>query len=586
MVVFAAMIFIIGLIFTRMGSSSGQAFFEAGGETPWWINGLSLFISYFSAGTFVVWGSIAYKQGLVANGIQLTMAVSGLITALFIAGKWKRTGAKTAAEFIGRRFNSKTLQFYTYLILLLSLFNTGTVLYPVGKMVSAATPLSLNACIVLIGIIIVLYTAAGGLWAVLVTDVVQFIVLLAAVLIVVPAAFKEAGGVSGFTAKAPPDFFHFFSKDYTFEFMLAFIVYQTVYIGGNWSYVQRYTSVASERHAKKVAYLFAGLYLVSPFIWMLPPMIYRTINPHLTGLEPENAYMLLCQKVLPAGLIGLVLSGMISATSSKANTTINLAATVFARDVYFHLLRPTASEKEQILAGRLFTLLFGAGTILVAIVIPSAGGIVEVVLSIASIAGSALFAPIIWSLYSSRQTAMSVVTVTTVSLVVNLFFKFFAPVLMGLRLDRTMETVFGVGLPMLMLGGFEWWYAARGRRVGIEGVVGVEGTVGVDGPVRDEGAVRGDRSVRTGAPVRVESDKEVFPSAHAAAQAQNKFGVTVIAWAVGFTGAGILLLGVIAKGQAVVCWVGVGIMALSVYIGRLARKYDRAPAGEGTSGQG
>src|SRR6186713_606314 len=103
MVVFAVMIFAIGLIFTRVGSKSGQAFFEAGGETPWWINGLSLFISYFSAGTFVVWGSIAYKHGLVANAIQLTMAVSGLLTALFIAGKWKKTGARTAAEFIGRR---------------------------------------------------------------------------------------------------------------------------------------------------------------------------------------------------------------------------------------------------------------------------------------------------------------------------------------------------------------------------------------------------------------------------------------------------------------------------------------------------
>src|SRR5882757_398666 len=296
MVVFASMIFVIGLVFTRVGSKSGQAFFEAGGETPWWINGLSLFISYFSAGTFVVWGSIAYKHGLVANAIQLTMAVSGLLTALFIAGKWKKTGAKTAAEFIGRRFNTATQQFYTYLILLLSLFNTGAVLYPVGKMVSAATPLSLNACIVIIGIIILLYTAAGGLWAVLVTDVVQFVVLLAAVLIVVPAAFKEVHGVHGFVDKAPPDFFHFFSGEYTLGFMLAFIVYQTVYIGGNWSYVQRYTSVATERNAKKVAWLFAGLYLISPFIWMLPPMIYRIIKPDLQGLEPENAYMLLCQR--------------------------------------------------------------------------------------------------------------------------------------------------------------------------------------------------------------------------------------------------------------------------------------------------
>ncbi len=149
--------------------------------------------------------------------------------------------------------------------------------------------------------------------------------------------------------------------------MLAFIGYQTVYIGGNWSYVQRYTSVSNERSARKVAYLFAFLYALSPLVWMLPPMVYRIINPDLAGLEPEGAYMMLCQRVLPAGLIGLVLSGMISATSSKANTTINLSATVFAQDVYRSVFRPKASEKEQILVARLFTLLFGAGTIGVAL---------------------------------------------------------------------------------------------------------------------------------------------------------------------------------------------------------------------------
>lgn len=533
MVVFAVMIFVIGLVFTRAGSKNGQAFFEAGGETPWWINGLSLFISYFSAGTFVVWGSIAYKQGLVANTIQLTMAVSGILTALFIAGKWKKTGARTAAEFIGRRFNTATQQFYTYLILLLSLFNTGAVLYPVGKMVSAATPLSLNMCIIIIGVIIVLYTAAGGLWAVLVTDVVQFVVLLAAVLIVVPAALKEAGGIKGFTDNAPPDLFHFFSQDYTLGFMLAFIIYQTVYIGGNWSYVQRYTSVATERNAKKVAYLFGGLYLVSPIIWMLPPMIFRVIHPGLTGLQPENAYMLLCQRVLPAGLIGLVLSGMISATSSKANTTINLAATVFAKDVYLKLLRPAASEREQIFVGRLFTLVFGICTILVAMVIPQAGGIVEVVLSIASIAGSALFAPIIWSLYSRRQTAFSVVIVTIVSLGINLFFKFISPWLLGFKLNRTWETVLGVGIPLILLMVFE--LMLRGEWQPSQEVS--------SGPLEKE--------------------------AHKEAARQNKFGVAVIGWAIGFTGAGILLLGILSSGGSVVCWVGAGVVLSGLYILRI-----------------
>ncbi|WP_121201823.1 sodium:solute symporter family protein [Mucilaginibacter gracilis] len=550
MSVFAVLIFGIGLTFTRAGSKNGQAFFEAGGETPWWINGLSLFISYFSAGTFVVWGSIAYKFGLVSNMIQLTMAISGLLVAIFIAGKWKKTKVKTAAEYIGKRFGPGSKQFYTYLILALSLFTTASVLYPVGKMVQVSTPFDLNSCIIGIGLIIVLYTAAGGLWAVLVTDVVQFVILSASVVIVIPIAFTQIGGVHNLIDKAPADFFKPFNADYTFGFMLAFIVYQTVYIGGNWSYVQRYTSVATERNAKKVAWIFTGLYLISPLIWMLPPMIYRIINPNLHGLEPEGAYMMLCQRVMPAGLIGLVLAGMISATSSKANTTINLAATVFATDLYKNLMRPKASEKEVILIARLFTLLFGIGTIIFAILIPRAGGIVEVVLSIASIAGGALFAPIVWSLFSRYQTSLSVIMATIISLLINLFFKVISPVALQIKFNRTVETMLGVGLPILILGLFEIYYRNKGQIA--YGALLIEQEILADDAVAESA------------------------THHKEAERQNIFGISVIGISIGVVGFGIMVLGYIApKYSAIVVTVGAVIFISSYFIWRLSKNRQR-----------
>jgi len=536
MAIFALLIFAIGLTFTRVGSKSGQAFFEAGGATPWWINGLSLFISYFSAGTFVVWGSIAYKSGLVANMIQLTMAISGLLVAKFIAAKWKRTGAMTAADYLGTRFGTKTQQFYTYLILLLSLFATAAVLYPVGKMVHVATPFSLNTCIIVIGVIIVLYTAAGGLWAVLVTDVVQFVILTASVLIVIPIAFKEIGGPANLFTKAPPGFFEPFNSDYTFEFMLAFIVYQMFYIGGNWSYVQRYTSVSNVKESKKVAYLFTILYFISPVIWMIPPMIYRIINPNLQGLEPEGAYMMLCQKVLPAGLIGLVLAGMISATSSKANTTINLVATVFANDIYKALIRPKATEKEMILMARIFTIIFGAATIVVAILIPRAGGVVEVVLSTASIAGGALFGPIIWSLYTRRQTSMSLVTISIASLLVSLFFKVITPSLFDFKFSRTIETIVGVGLPVLLLAITECYFMMNQ----------------LNGP---------DFMLATETEVE---QKQISESA--SALKQNVFGIKVIAISMMVIATGIITLGLLAElFSGIVIGVG-GVIAVAAII--------------------
>ena len=512
MAVFAALILAIGMAFTRMGSKNSQSFFEAGGETPWWINGLSLFISYFSAGTFVVWGSIAYKAGFVANGIQLTMVFGGLLVAWFIAKKWKRTGALTAAEYIGKRFNTPTQQFYTFLIMLHGLFTTASVLYPVGKMVQVASPLSLEACIIIIGGIIVLYTSAGGLWAVLVTDVVQFVILTCAVLIVIPMAFTEINGVSGFVQNAPQGFFNFTNDDFPIGFLLAFMLYQTAYIGGNWAYVQRYTSVSSEKNAQKVAYLFTGLYFISPFIWMLPPMIYRIINPNLVGLEPEGAYMMLCQKILPAGLIGLVLAGMISATASKANTTINLVATVFANDVYTKI-QPEASEKTLILVARIFTVFFGGLTIWIAILVPKVGGIVEMVLSTASIAGGALFVPIIWSLYSKRPTASTVVTASLTGLIISLFLKIGAPSVLGFKLSRTMETALGVGLPLLVMVLFELYYYFNQKTANFS--------------------------------LESLQNRESSHN-HDDADEQNRFGVKVILSSITFVGFGIALLGCFA----------------------------------------
>ncbi len=302
MSVFAVLMVIIGLIFTVQSSKSSKSFFEAGGQTPWWINGLSLFISYFSAATFVVWGSIAYKYGLVANAIQFTMCLSGLVTALFIASRWKKTGATTAAEYLGNRFGKPAKQYFSYMVLLYSLVSTAAVLYAVGKIIYVATPFSLETCIIFIGITIIIYTTGGGLWGVLATDVVQFVILTAAVVIIIPLALSEVGGISVFFQKAPDRFFEPVNKEYSLGFMFAFFVYQVVYIAGNWSYVQRYTSVSSSRNAKKVAWLFTALYLVAPIIWMLPPMIYRVINPSLQGMEAEGAYMMLCQKVLPPAL--------------------------------------------------------------------------------------------------------------------------------------------------------------------------------------------------------------------------------------------------------------------------------------------
>ncbi|MEX2565704.1 MAG: sodium transporter, partial [Cyclobacteriaceae bacterium] len=242
----------------------------------------------------------------------------------------------------------------------------------------------------------------------------------------------------------------------------AFVGYNTVFIGGNWAYVQRYTSVADTRSAKKVGYLFGTLYLISPLIWMLPPMIYRVVDPSLVGLESEGAYLMMCMNVLPVGMLGLMLGGMVFATASSVNTSLNLAAAVLTNDVYKPLY-PDANASALMRVARWATLIFGLGTIGVAFLVPMAGGIVEVVLSIGAVTGGALYAPAIWGLFSKRQTGRSILTVTVISLLVNLYFKFIHPLLYGFSLNRSEEMVLGVALPLFLLGCYEVYALKKGQ---------------------------------------------------------------------------------------------------------------------------
>lgn len=448
--VFSAFVLVIGMLFARTGRNM-KSFFAGGEAVPWFIGGLSLFMSFFSAGTFVAWGSIAYKYGFVSVTIQWTMCLGGIITAFLLAPRWKRTGALTAAEFIRQRLGTPVQKFYIYTFLIVSLFNKGAVLYPVAKLVSVSLGFPLTPCTIVLGLMMIAYTAIGGLWAVMVTDILQFVILTAAVLIVLPLSLDAAGGWTHFTQHVPEDFFSVINGEYTLGFIVAFALYHISYIGGNWTFVQRYTSVESPKAAKKVAFLFAGLYLISPVIWMLPPMIYRSINPELGGLNTENAYLEVCRLVLPPGLMGLMLTGMYFSTSATANTTLNVTSAVITNDIYKGVINPHASDKQLIRMARMSGLLLGCGMIGVALLVPAAGGMIEVVLSIAAITGGPTLLPPLWALFSKKLTGRAAFIISCVCLVVNLVFKIIVPLVTTLKLSRSQEMLLGVALPFIML---------------------------------------------------------------------------------------------------------------------------------------
>ena len=391
---------------------SSKEMFIAGKNSSWWLSGLSTYMTIFSAGTFVVWGGVAYRSGIVAIVVALMLGLSSIMVGLLLAGKWSRMKINSPAEYLGVRFGQKTVRFYTVVLIIGRGVSTAVALYAIAIMVVALMPLpdghiladpatghlSVTWAVLIMGAITFIYTAAGGFIAVLMTDMIQFAVLMAMIIIMIPLSFGAIGGVGEFVARVPEGFFALTSDRYSWGWLIMWCLLNFFMIGGDWPFVQRYISVPTPKDAKKSIYLVGALYLITPFMWYVPTLVYRLIDP---TANPEQAYMLMSQHVLGAGMVGLMLAAMISATLSMVSGTLNVFANVFTYDIY-KAVKPNASDRSMMRAGRSFTYLYGLVITLIAVLIPYVGGAERVIVSILTLVISPLFIPSIWGLFSKR----------------------------------------------------------------------------------------------------------------------------------------------------------------------------------------
>lgn len=474
LVIYLAGLVAMGSIFSRLKST--QEMFSAGGQSPWWLSGLSAFMTTFSAGTFVVWGGIAYRYGLVGVSILVVIGVAAIFVGWFLAGRWKSFGYDSAASFLDARFGRSLVQFYTWLQGTVGIFTMGGAIYALAVIVTALIPLpeghfladmetgnfSVTIASLIICVLVIIITSGGGLWAVLMTDALQFIILSVSVLIVVPLIIVRVGGPMAFVESAPQNFFSPVAGEFTWVFLAGWGLVFFFKMGGEWAYVQRFACVPSSRDARKSSYLFGILYLVSPLIWMLPPMVYRLID---SNADYEQAYILACQAVLPAGMLGLMIAAMCSATASMVTTQLNVFAGAFTTEFYQRLLRPEAKQGELVIVGRVITVLLGGIAVAGALLIPRMGTYTGYILASVAILTGPLVLPTIWGLYSRKIGLGTAWTVTILGIAIGLLVKvgfmpggwfeqveFIAPVTALLqRNERITEIVVGTAFPLLLL---------------------------------------------------------------------------------------------------------------------------------------
>lgn len=464
----------MGAIFSKIKSTKDM--FNAGGQSPWWLSGISAFMTAFSAGTFVVWGGIAYTSGAVAISILTVLGISALLAGKFLAGRWKSFGYDSAAEFLTDRFGRSIVQFYTLLQGLVGVFTMGGAIYALSVIICALIPLpegnfladpatgnfSVSIASVILCVIIILISSGGGLWAVLVTDAVQFIILLVSVIAVVPLMFNKVGGVDAFINKVPEGYFNLVNSEFSVLFLVGWVIIYFFKFGGEWGFIQRFSCVPTQKDARKSSYMFGILYIVSPVIWMLPPMLFRTINP---SVDPEQAYIMACKLVLPAGMLGLMIAAMCSATASMVTAYLNVYAGAFTTEFYQSIFRKNASEKELVMVGRVLTILLGGIAMAGAFVIPSWGTYTGYILSSVALLSGPMILPTIWGIFSKKLDLKSAWGITFISTVIILLLKFgfqkegllsglsgLSGIINTLNKDeRVFELVVGILVPLMML---------------------------------------------------------------------------------------------------------------------------------------
>src|SRR5688572_1786242 len=398
---------VIGLYFWKR-MRHARDFFTGGNAIPWWLAGVSFYMTGFSAFTFVAYSEMAYRFGFVAVTLAWSASVAMALGTIFMASRWRRARIISPVEFLEARYNKQVRQFLAWAGLPLKVVDDGLKIYATGVFVSVGLGYDLKISIIGSGLVMLLYTFMGGLWAVVVTDYIQFIILTLGVLVLFPLVFMNFASVGAFSEGMPTGFFSLGGGPFSPIYILAFYLLIALSYNGNWAMAQKFYCVRDERDARKAGMLGAALMFIGPPLFILPAMAARNLMPEL--MEPPNSpqytYAVLTLRFLPAGLMGLMIAAMFSATMSTLSGDYNVMASVVTKDIYRRLFDKEATQRRLIIVGRVATLAVGALTITIGIsLIASARkGLFEVMVTVFGLFVGPMLIPMLAGLLVRRVT--------------------------------------------------------------------------------------------------------------------------------------------------------------------------------------
>jgi SSS family transporter len=370
LVLYFATLVYIGFYFSKREKNT-ESFFLGGRNIPWWAVGISIFGTSLSAITYIAIPATAYAS----NWVNMLNNIGIVFLAPFIAAYYlprlKELPYTTAYEFLEKRFNLGTRIYGSLVFIIFQIGRMSIVLYLPAIALSAATGISIQLSIVLMGILATAYTALGGIEAVIWTDVLQSVVLLfGAVLtlvLVVSNIDMEIGQL--FTMAREADKFHTFNWTWDITTDAVWIavvggIFANAYVSmADQTVVQRYLSTSTPHEAKKALWFFAGstipmqllFFGIGTALW-----IYYHQHPAASqpGLQNDAILPLFVIQQFPVGLKGVLIAGLFAASMSSLDSSMNSLSSVFVNDYYRRFL-PGRPEKSYLQMAKGLTVFLG-----------------------------------------------------------------------------------------------------------------------------------------------------------------------------------------------------------------------------------
>jgi solute:Na+ symporter, SSS family len=394
-IVLASLLICFGpaVFFGRRAGTNTSEFFASGRAVPWWLAGLSMVATTFSADTPNLVTDIVRRNGVAGNWVWWAFVFTGVMTVFFYARLWRRSGVLTDLEFYELRYSGKPASALrgfraVYLGLFFNCLIMASVNLATCKIAGILFGLDRWQTLLLVGLLNVTFATFAGLWGVLVIDMIQFFMKMSAVIAAAYFAVTSAqvGGlhalVEKISATPGPGGLNYlgFLPDFSSNWDLAVAVFimpiavqwwAVWYPGaepGGGSYIaQRMLASRSEKDALSAVLFFnIAHYVFRPWPWILVALCslivypelsdiqraFPNLDPHLLGHDIAYPAML---TFLPAGFLGLMVGGLIAASSSTILTHLNWGASYLVHDFYRRFVKRDGDERHYVAAGRIAT---------------------------------------------------------------------------------------------------------------------------------------------------------------------------------------------------------------------------------------